>query len=87
MGFGGSVQAMITVLKNNEKMRSRRSKRKSLDGSYAKVRLKFPNTATKEDLKKIEVRLQQERKQTRIKQYVVFAFVLSLLLILIGMYI
>jgi hypothetical protein len=87
MGFGGSAQAMITILKNNEKMRSQRSKRKAYGRSYTSVKLEFPNTATEIDLKKIEDRLQRENKQLRLKRMLVFGFVFSILMTLIIIYI
>jgi len=87
MGFGGSAQSMITILKNNEKMRSQRSKRKSFVGSCTSVKLEFPNTATEVDLKKIEDRLQRENKQLRLKRMLVFGFLFSILITLIIIYI
>ena len=87
MGFGGSAQAMITILKNNEKMRAQRSKRKAYGGSYTSVKLEFPNTATVIDLKKIEERLQRENKEVRLKRILVFGFVFSILITLIIIYI
>ena len=87
MGFGGSVQAMITVIKNNEKMRSNRSKRKSFGGSYSSTKLKFHNTATKEELKSIEEKIQREQKQVRLKQILVLGVALSILMTLIIIYI
>lgn len=87
MGFGGSAQSVITILKNNEKMRSQRSKRKSFVGSYTSVKLEFPNTATEIDLKKIEDRLQGENKQLRLKRMLVFGFLFSILITLIIIYI
>ncbi|WP_303420337.1 MULTISPECIES: hypothetical protein [Flavobacteriaceae] len=87
MGFGGSVQSMITILKNNEKMRSNRSKRNALEGSYSSSKLEFPNKATKLDLIKIEEKIKREQKQTRVKQLLLLSFVLSLLITLIFIYI
>ncbi|MBU2939260.1 hypothetical protein KO494_06885 [Lacinutrix sp. C3R15] len=86
MGFGGSVQSMITILKNNEKMRSKRN-RKTFKGSCSSVKLQFPNTATKQDLKKIKKNIQSEQKQLQVKQMLVFGFVFSILITLVIMYI
>ena len=69
MSFGGSVQAMITALKNNEKMRSKRDKfKRPLNGSYAKVKPEydFPE-ATPEMLQSIKERIVKEDKRIKIK--------------------
>ena len=55
MGFGGAVQSMISSLKNNEKMRSKRTKFKNTLGgnnSESKTEYNFPE-ATPEMLKKL----------------------------------
>ena len=70
MGFGGSVQAMITTLKNNEKMRSKRGdfKRSVHSSGYSKQKpeYNFPE-ATPQMLKEIRERLQKERKRRTYK--------------------
>ena len=83
----GSAQSMITILKNNEKMRSQRKKRKVFEGSYSNIKLEFPNTATKQDLHRIREKVQREQKQLRLKQILVLGFVLSTLVTLIIIYI
>ena len=73
MGFGGSAQSMITILKNNEKMRSRRTKFKNNLGgnnSVEKTEYSFPE-ATPEMLKKLRERLQKEQRQQSIKQCII----------------
>ncbi len=74
MGFGGSVQAMITSLKNNDR---RRKKRKPFDkdkvggyGESSKPEYDFPE-ATPEVLSEIRERLRKERKTRMIKIIIV----------------
>jgi len=70
MGFGGSVQAMITTLKNNEKMRSKRGdfKRTVHNSGYSKQKPEydFPE-ATPQMLNEIKERLQKEGKRRTYK--------------------
>lgn len=87
MGFGGSAQSMITILKNNEKMRSQRKNRKGYEGSYSSIKLEFPNSASTQDLHRIKEKVQREQKQLRLKRVIVLGFVLSLLITLIIIYI
>ena len=64
MSFGGSAQAMITTLKNNEKMRSKREKFKRTFGSNSsneKPEYDFPE-ATPEMLNEIRSRLKKENR-------------------------
>lgn len=74
MGFGGSVQAMITSLKNNDR---RRKKHKPFDknkvggyGESSKPEYDFPE-ATPEILSEIRERLIKERKVRVVKIIVV----------------
>lgn len=79
MGFGGAVQAMITTLKNNEKMRSKRSKFKTSVGSYRrkqKPEYDFPE-ATPELLETIKEKLQKEQRRR-----MVIVWVLTVLIFL-----
>lgn len=69
MSFGGSAQAMITTLKNNEKMRSKRDKFKRILGrncSNVKPQYDFPE-ATPEILREIRNKLKKENQVIRIK--------------------
>ncbi|MDO1501474.1 hypothetical protein Q2T40_15165 [Winogradskyella maritima] len=67
MGFGGSAQAMITAIKNNEKMRrAKRERFKSLGkGDYKgfskKTEYDLPQASEKQ-LHAIRKRMQRERK-------------------------
>ena len=73
MGFGGAVQSMISSLKNNETMRSKRTKFKNTLGgnnSESKTEYNFPE-ATPEMLKKLRERLQKEQRQQSIKQTII----------------
>ncbi len=74
MGFGGAAQSMITILKNNEKMRSKKTKfKKTLGGnnSYVKTEYNFPE-ATPQMLKKLRERLLKEQRQESLKQLIIF---------------
>ncbi len=76
MGFGGSAQAMITVLKNNDKLRKKRDKfKRKLGGnsSYSKPEYNFPK-ATPRVLEEIKRRLNQERKVRLIKICILTTF-------------
>ena len=77
MGFGGSVSAMLTSLKNNR--RSRVSTLEKLKG-YENIKYKkgkIEKKATPLQLKKIRDRLQEENKRTqRIKNVFVIGLVL-----------
>lgn len=68
MSFG-VVQTMITTLKNNEKMRSKRDKFKKTLGGYGKnekVEYNLPK-ATPEQLQEIKIRIKRENKIMWIK--------------------
>lgn len=87
MGFGGSAQAMITIIKNNEKMRSSRKKfKKNLGGyeKYKKPEYNLPN-ATPQILSEIKERLERERK-LRILKITVFILLVSILTIVLISY-
>ncbi|MTE26577.1 hypothetical protein [Winogradskyella ouciana] len=82
MSFGGSAQAMITTLKNNEKMRSKRKKFKRTLGGYntnRKTEYNLPN-ATPEQLIEIRQRLKKENKILWIK-VIVFSSVIIIALV------
>ena len=85
MGFGGSVQSMIAIIKNNEKMRSSRKKfKKTLGGygSHSKPEYNFPK-ATPEILQEIRERLKKEKKKRVIKQGVIWTLLLVAFVLLI----
>jgi hypothetical protein len=80
MGFGGAAQSMITILKNNEKMRSKRTKfKKTLGGnnSIEKTEYNFPE-ATPEMLKKLRERLQKEQRHQSIKQFIILVISIAI---------
>ncbi len=85
MGFGGSVSAMISSLKNNKRSRtSTFEKLKKYEKSTYKKEL-IEKKATPQQLKEIRERLQKENKRRRIKTIavmVIFAIVLVALLLL-----
>lgn len=82
MSFGGSAQAMITTLKNNEKMRSKRDKFKKTMGGYgskAKPEYDFPE-ATPKVLNDIRNKLQKERKIRKTKVFGLTALIIIVLI-------
>lgn len=88
MGFGGAAQSMITILKNNEKMRSKRTKfKKTLGGnnSIEKTEYNFPE-ATPEMLKKLRERLQKEQRQQALKQFILMGISLIIIVALLVNY-
>lgn len=81
MGFGGSAQAMITIIKNNENMRNKRKRRKALDGSYGKERVEFDfPESTPEKLELLLLKLKEERRNTFVKRAIVFIVVSALMI-------
>lgn len=85
MGFGGSAQSMIAIIKNNEKMRSSRKKfKKTLGGygSHSKPEYNLPK-ATPEVLREIRERLKKEQKKRVIKQGVIWTVLLVTVVLLI----
>lgn len=80
MSFGGSAQAMITSLKNNEKMRTKRDKFKHVPGKRSGIKPKydFPE-ATPEMLIEIRDKLRKEN-MIRMTKIIIVTIVLSLLI-------
>jgi len=80
MSFGGSAQAMITSLKNNEKMRTKRDKFKHVPGKRSGIKPKydFPE-ATPEMLIEIRDKLRKENR-IRMTKIIIVTIVLSLLI-------
>ena len=84
MGFGGSTQAMITAIKNNEKIRRQKRERfkKQTTGGYgsnSRTEYNLPE-ATPEQLEAIRNRMQKERKVWWVK--VIVLTVVSALIVL-----
>ncbi|NIK91326.1 MULTISPECIES: hypothetical protein [unclassified Mangrovimonas] len=84
MGFGGGAQAMITILKNNEKMKAQRSRSKGLSGSYENIKLNldYPK-ATPKMLRDIREQKIQDRKRTLFNQFLLVCCILVVLSIMI----
>ena len=80
MGGEGSMMHMIHTLRNNKSMLSKRKDRRVINSSFSGEKLEFENTSTQEDLVKIKLRLQKERKQKPIKTVVIFSVVMITLL-------
>ena len=86
MGFGGSVSAMITSLKNNK--RSRASVLEKLK-EYENIKYKegkIEKKATPQQLKEIRERLQKENKRTRILTITILSIFSIVLLILFALF-
>ncbi|MCF6349083.1 MAG: hypothetical protein L3J20_12410 [Flavobacteriaceae bacterium] len=67
MGFGGSVSAMITSLKNNKRSRvSMFDKLKKYENVKYKDGGKIEKKATPQQLKAIRERIQKENKRTQV---------------------
>lgn len=81
MGFGGSAQSMITILKNNKNMLSeRRNKKHSLTG-YKTTNTEFKiGEASPQVLREIRERLQKEQRSKRRKILILFGLIMSLIL-------
>lgn len=78
MGFGGSVSAMITSMKNNDRRKKRTQFDKNCAGGYGeceKLEFNLPK-ATPQMLKELRIRLIKERQQLFLKRLVVFSMVI-----------
>ena len=85
MGFGGSVAAMITSLKNNDRRKNRTQFDKDKAGGYGdgqKVEFDFPEV-TPEVLKDIRNRLTEEKKRTFQKRIIIFSIATSIIIALL----
>ncbi len=71
MSFGGSVQGMMTTLKNNSSLVGRRKKYFDLDGStkYLRKRTNFKK-ATPDQLKGIRKQIRIENRKTQYLNHV-----------------
>lgn len=81
MGFGGSAQSMITILKNNKNMLSeRKNKKHSLTG-YETTKTEFKiSEASPQVLREIRERLQEEQRSKRKKMLMLLAFIMTIIL-------
>ncbi len=82
MGGGGSIQGMITSLKNNRRPKASAFKR--LKG-YENVNYKkgeIEKKATPQQLRVIREKMQQERRQEQVITIIVIAIVFSILSLL-----
>ena len=73
MGGEGSMMSANNSLKNNRSLLSKRKEKNSLSGSYSNVELADFPEATPEQLERIKAKLQQEQKQIRKKQVILFS--------------
>lgn len=87
MGFGGSVQSMISSIKNNRALLRRKNiyeagnRNEAYKYKYKELRkLKFDKTATKAQLESIRAQAKLEQKQKLIKVIVLVAFSFCLLI-------
>jgi hypothetical protein len=88
MSFGGHVQDMINRMKNNAAMKTSRrnkfekSKLGLVDFKYKKTEYNLPELSD-DELQKLRIKLQQEAKEERKKQLIIWSIVLILPLIII----
>lgn len=84
MGFGGSVGAMITSLKNNKRSRTSTFKKlkdyKNVDYGEGKIDKK----ATPHQLKEIREKLQKENRKKLINTILYFVISFTILIILLN---
>ena len=73
MGGEGSMMSANNSLKNNRSLLSKRKEKNSLSGSYSNVELADFPESTPEQLERIKAKLQQEQKQIRKKQVILFS--------------
>lgn len=79
MGSGGSVQAMITILKNNEKIRSKREKfKRSIGRSVYKQKPEydFPE-ATQHQLRVIRRQMNDENEKNGLTVILITAIIVA----------
>ena len=81
MGFGGSAQAMITIIKNNRNMMSKRDKFKKASGGFNIIegKYQYPKTSEKE-LRELRLRLKEEKRKRQIKIYVILGVIVMFLI-------
>ncbi len=86
MGGEGSMMNANVSLKNNRNLLSKKIGNGGLSGNYSNVELaEFPK-ATPHELKRLREKLQKENKQIRIKQYIILAVVMFVLISIIICY-
>lgn len=87
MGFGGSAQAMVTAIKNNKDMLSKRKDKKLSFVGKASEKPEFDlPKATPRQLKEIRDNMRREHKKRRVKQIVFITVVMSVILIALSFY-
>lgn len=80
MGFGGSVHAMITSLKNNKIKRTTLFEKNVLENNGAYKKFTDTKKMSSIEFNKFQERLKQERDQSRKRFLIVFGFAMVMVL-------
>ncbi len=83
MPGGGSIQGMITMLKNNELIKNKISHfQKGSKTKYTSSQLNF-KIGTKEDIDKIQLKFKKQKRRLIFKQTLILLFSISVLIMTI----
>ena len=83
MPGGGSIQGMITMLKNNELIKKKISHfQKGSKTKYPYSQLNF-KIGTKEDINKIQLKFRKQKRRLVFKQILILLFSISVLIMII----
>jgi|AntDeeMinimDraft_4_1070355.scaffolds.fasta_scaffold10078_2 hypothetical protein len=87
MGFGGSVQAMITTLKNNRKQRGNRDRFKRQTG-FKKSSEIPQKKSSNAHLKSIREKMQKENRHLQKQRFIAVTIILGLIItaLIIGLF-
>lgn len=85
MGFGGSVSAMITSLKNNKRKRVSAFEKLERFQKENNDTLHFKKSASKKQLEEIRIKTKRENKIVWIKNLVFLVVIFSILFCLINL--
>lgn len=84
MGFGGSVSAMISSLKNNKRNRKTAFEKLEKYQKETNDKLHFDKVATKKELEKIRLRITKENRKSLIRSYLLILILTLALVYVIG---
>ena len=80
MPGGGSIQGMITMLKNNELIKKKISHfQKGSKTKYASSQI-IIKTGTKEEIEKIRLKFRKQKRRVIIKQIIILLFSVNILI-------
>jgi len=83
MGFGGSVHAMITSLKNNKRKRTTLFEKEIIENNGAYGKFNDTKKMSPLEFRKFQDKLKEERKRSRRKFLIVYASVMTVVVALI----